>query len=112
MIEPTTETTDTLAAIAGSYPWPPSIRRRPSLGQLVRWSTVGVRGVVLEVLPVPGCGIVTSHEAITRFLQALAEERMRRYDHRTAGRRERLARRRALEGAADLADARLRANGL
>lgn len=111
-IDPQTETTDTLEAIAASYEWPPSMRKRPSRGQLHRWATVGVRGVVLESLPVPGCGLITSREAVTRFLQELAEEHRQRYARRTAGRRERLAKRKGLNGHAAVADARLKAAGL
>ncbi len=44
--------------------------KRPSVSTLFRWSTVGVRGVVLETIQAAGARC-TSREAMARFFEAL-----------------------------------------
>ena len=70
-IDPLSEELLTLSQAARFFP-----RRRqgkkPHLSTLYRWTTEGVRGVLLETRPTPS-GRCTSKKAIRRFYDQLAE---------------------------------------
>ena len=68
-IDPTTETLVSLGEAAKLLP---TRRRgkRPHISCLYRWTTAGIRGVVLESLQVGGTRC-TSKEALSRFFQRL-----------------------------------------
>jgi hypothetical protein len=71
MINSTTETLISLTEAAKTVP-----RRRRGrkthLSTIYRWTTVGVRGVVLETLQCGGSRI-TSREALQRFFESLSQ---------------------------------------
>lgn len=72
MIDQATEELITLTAACKLLP----ARRRgkkPHVSTLYRWSSVGCRGVVLEILQVGGTKC-TSREALARFFQRLTEQ--------------------------------------
>jgi hypothetical protein len=88
-IDFTTETVITFGEAASLLP-----RRRQgckvAIQTFYRWAGCGVRGVILETLRTPS-GLVTSREALMRFMERLSEARQAAPDSRAPAPRSRSA---------------------